>query len=257
MERHMYYRPMDDDQLKHRFYPESNLSGFTYVDGTVGFYNQISAVMQPTDVVLDFGAGRGEILLEDGVDYRRQIGHLKGRCAHLDGCDIDPAVLNNPFLDEAKLIEEGAPLPYEDGRFDIIVARYVFEHVENPRPMALELLRVLKPGGLSAAITPNKWGYIGVGARIVPNRFHEKVLTRGQSERKSEDIFPTRYKLNTLPDLRNAFGDQADLFVIRKASEPAYHFGKPWIYRLIKFTNKHFPDALLPVLDVYIRKRAN
>ncbi len=246
---------MEDDELKRRFFPESNVSGFSHVDGTIGFFSQIAAVVRPTDIVLDFGAGRGEILLEDVVDYRRNIGQLRGRCAHLDGCDIDPVVLKNPFLDEAKIVAEGDCLPYEDSRFDVIIARYVFEHVEYPQQMARELLRVLKPGGLIAAITPNKWGYIGVGARLVPNRHHTKVLSRGQSERKPEDVFPTRYKINTLRDLEKIFGGQADVFVTRKASEPAYHFGKPWVYRLIKWSNKHCPEALLPVLDVYIKKR--
>ena len=245
---------MDDDQLKRRFYPESNLSGFSHVDGTVGFFNQISAVVRPTDVVLDFGAGRGEILLEDSVEYRRGLCELKDRCAHLDGCDVDPAVLHNPFLDEATLVVVGEKLPYADNRFDVIFARYVFEHVEDPGFIAQELLRIVKPGGLIAAVTPNKWGYIGVGGRLVPNRYHTNVLSRGQRDRKTEDIFPTKYKLNTLADLKAAFGEKAEIFVTRKSSEPAYHFGKPWIYRLIKWSNKHLPDSFLPILDVYVRK---
>ncbi len=245
---------MDGDELKRRFYPEANLSGFSHVDGTVGFFNQISALVRPTDVVLDFGAGRGEILLEDDVDYRREMGKLKGRCAHLDGCDLDPVVLRNPFLDEAKLLIDGEKLPYEDDRFDLIFARYVFEHVEDSDFIGQELLRILKPGGVIAAVTPNKWGHIGVGARLVPNRYHTRVVARGQSNRKAEDVFPTRYKLNTLRDLRNAFGENVDIFVTRKASEPAYHFGQSWLYRFIKWTDKHLPDSMMPVLDIYIRK---
>ncbi len=246
---------MDDELLKRRFYPETNLSGFSHVDGTVGFYNQIAALLGPTATVLDFGAGRGEKNLEDRVVYRRNISQLKGRCLHLDGCDIDPIVLDNPFLDEAKVVAAGAPLPYEDDRFDLIVARFVFEHIDDPSFIATELLRVLKPGGVIAAVTPNKWGYIGIGARTVPNRFHVTMLSRIQVERKPEDVFPTFYKLNTIRDLTSAFGDHADIFVTRKAAEPAYHFGNAAIYRAIRWMNKHFPDALLPVLDIYIRKR--
>jgi SAM-dependent methyltransferase len=244
-----------DTDLKRRFYPESNITGFTHVDGTVGFYSQVVAYTRPDHIVLEFGAGRGRILSDDPIEFRRNISDLRTRCAHLDGCDIDPVVLNNPYLDTARVIRESEALPYENERFDLIISRFVFEHVSEPDFTARELLRVLKPGGLIAATTPNKWGYIGLGARLVPNRFHVGALARIQPEREAEDIFPTVYKLNTRADLHSHFARNADIFVVRRAAEPAYHFGKPLIYRAIKWLNKHSPDSFLPVLDIYIRKR--
>lgn len=245
---------MDEDELKRRFYPEANISGLSHVDGTVTFFNHLSAIVRPSDVVLDFGAGRGEPLADDTNPYRREIGNFKGRCRHLDGCDIDPVVLQNPFLDDATVIPPDGHLPYEDNRFDIVVARSVFEHIAEPSLVARELLRVVKPRGVIAATTPNKWGYIAVSARMVPNKFHTKVLSRSQPDRKPEDVFPTQYKMNTVRDLQRAFGSDADVFVTFKAPEPAYHFGRPSLYRFIKWMNKHSPDAVLPILDVYIRK---
>lgn len=245
---------MDDDQLTRRFYPEANISGFSHVDGTVSFFSQLAAIVRPTDFILDFGAGRGARLRDDKVDYRRGLGNFKGRCQHVDGCDVDPVVFQNPFIDEAKVIRVGERLPYEDNRFDIIFARHVFEHIESAEFTAQELMRILKPGGIIAAITPNKWGYIAVSARIVPNTFHVRVLSRSQPARKSDDVFPTVYKLNTSRDLRRAFGDRAEIFITKIASEPAYHFGKSWLYRFMKSINKHSPEALMPVLDIYIRK---
>ena len=247
---------MNDDQLKRRFYPEANIAGFTQVDGTIAFYNQVAACIRPDHTVLEFGAGRGQQLAEDPIEFRRSAGNLKARCAHLDGCDIDSVILDNPYLDEAKVIEEGDPLPYEDERFDVIVARYVFEHVSTPEQTARELLRVLKPGGVIAATTPNKYGYIGLGARLVPNRYHVGALSRIQPNRKPEDVFPTLYKLNTARALNRHFGQHAEVFIAPIAAEPAYHFGKPWIYRSLKWLNKHAPDHLLPILDVDIRKNA-
>lgn len=245
---------LDDAQLKQRFYPEANISGLSHIDGTVTFFNQIAAIVRPSDVILDFGAGRGEPLIDDTVAHRRNIANFKDRCRHVDGCDIDPVVLQNPFLDDAAVIAAGEPLPYEDNRFDIVVARSVFEHVDDPGFVAHELLRVVKPQGVIAATTPNKWGYIALAARAVPNRLHVRVLSHSQPDRKTEDVFPTRYRMNTRRALRNVFGDGAQVFVTPKAPEPAYHFGRPWLYRALKLLNKHCPDSMLPVLDVYIRK---
>lgn len=250
-----YNKPVDNRELVSRFYPESNVGGFSHVDGTVAFYTQISAVLRPTDYVLDFGAGRGELLQDDDVDYRREISNLKGRCAHLDGCDVDDVVLENPFLDEAKVLTPGAPLPYPDERFDIVVARSVFEHIDDPVTTARELLRVVKPGGLIAAITPNYYGYIALGARAVPNKLHARALTAVQPDRKAQDVFPTRYRMNTPSALRNAFGEGVDLYVSRGASEPGYHFGRPAVFRAVKWLDKHLPNALQPTLFVYIRKQ--
>ena len=245
---------MRGDELKRLYYPEANISGFSHVDGTVAFYSQIAAVVKPDSEVLDFGAGRGEAPLQDTVDYRRNLMVFTGRCAHVEGCDMDDAVLRNPFLDHAEVVAVGERLPYDDDRFDIVVARAVFEHLDDPAFAASELLRVTKPGGLIAAFTPNKWGYIAVAARLVPNRMHRSALTAIQPDRQPEDVFPTRYRLNTPKALRRAFPD-ADVFVTRTAAEPAYYFGSPLLYRLGRWVDKHLPNALQPLLYVYIRKR--
>jgi SAM-dependent methyltransferase len=164
-------------------------------------------------------------------------------------------VLQNPFLDHAEVIEPGAALPYPDDHFDIIFSRYVFEHIDNAEFVAGELLRVVKPGGLIAAVTPNKFGYIAIGATLVPNRAHIKALRRIQPERKAEDVFPTRYRMNTAGTLRKLFGSGADVSIAYWSPEPAYHLGRPGVYSCIRWMNKHLPAALQPTLHVYIRKR--
>ena len=118
-------------------------------------------------------------------------------------------VLTSPFLDHAEVIEPGKPLPYPDNNFDIVFARSVFEHIEDPEWLARELLRIVKPGGLIAAFTPNKFGYFAVAARMVPNRLHVGTLSKIQPGRKAEDVFPTHYRLNTAALLRKAFGEHA------------------------------------------------
>lgn len=237
-----------------RFYPESRIGGFSYADGGIAFFSQINAILRPSDQVLDFGAGRGEYIIDDVIDYRRNLSILRGKCAHVEGCDVDDAVLGNPFLDHAVVVNRGGRLPYPDNVFDIVFSRFVFEHLDNPIPVASELLRVVRPGGVIAAITPNKYGYIAIGGSLVPNRLHARTLSRLQPKRKSIDIFPTVYKLNCQRDLRTAFGEAADLSIIYFSGEPAYTFGSPLVYRATKLLHKFLPDRLRPLLIVFIVK---
>lgn len=245
---------MDNAELVRRFYPEASVSGFSHVDGTVAFYTQIASVLTATDVVLDFGAGRGQQIIDDDNAYRRDLCNLKGRCARIDGCDVDDAVLRNAFLDHAEVVDPNAALPYVDNQFDIVISRYVFEHIEDVDHVARELLRVVKPGGLIAAVTPNKYGYIAFGATLLPNRMHVKLLNRVQPWRKSEDVFPTRYRMNTASVFRRLFGQHADVTVTYWSPEPAYHFGSRVVFAFIKWANKHLHEKLFPTLHVFIRK---
>jgi len=247
-------KTVDGYALKNRFYPESNVGGFSNLDAGIGFYTQIDAILRPTDRVLDFGAGRGEHILEDPIDYRRRLSNLKGRCAHLEGCDVDDAVLTNPFLDHAEVIEPGRPLPYSDNSFDLVFSRFVFEHIADPDFVAKELVRILKPGGLIAAMTPNKYGYIAMAGSLVPNRLHIRALAFAQPKRKAIDVFPTVYKLNTDRALKRVFGPNVDVYTVYLSSEPAYYFGKPFVYSMGKWVHKYLPDRLRPLITVYIRK---
>jgi SAM-dependent methyltransferase len=246
---------VDSLTLKRRFFPESNIGGFSHADAGVALYTQIDAILRPTDRVLDFGAGRGEYILDDVIEYRRRLFDLRGRCAHVEGCDVDEAVLANPFLNHAVVIEAGSPLPYPANSFDIVLARSVFEHIEEPEQVAHEMLRIVKPGGLIAALTPNRFGYIALAATVVPNRLHVRALSHIQPQRKSVDVFPTLYRLNTPRALKRAFGPQVDIHTVYLSGEPGYHFGNPLLYRFAKSLHKHLPDRLQPLFIAYIRKR--
>ncbi len=95
-------------------------------------------------------------------------------------------------------IRRGRPLPFADGRFDMVVCDHVFEHLDDPAAVAAELDRVLRHRGWICARTPNRNGDIAWGARLVPNGLHAAGLLRPlQPGRQPVDVFPTRYRLNT------------------------------------------------------------
>lgn len=185
-------------------FPEIAAGGFTRRDGGVAFYTRVQALLYPEMTVLDFGAGRGSDS-SDPVRTRRELRTLRGRVARVVGVDVDSAVLENPGLDEARLICEDDSIPMEDQEADLIIVDRTLEHLPAPDRVARELERVLRPGGWLCGRTPHKWGYVGISARAVPNRLHTTALRRLQPWRESRDIFPTAYRCNTHRDLRRLF----------------------------------------------------
>jgi SAM-dependent methyltransferase len=242
-------------RLERRAFSEVAVSGFPHQDQEVAFFTQVAALLRPDDIVLDFGAGRGEFVETDPSSYRVWLQNLRGRCRHVDGCDPDRIVLQNPTLDSAAVIELGKPLPYPDDRFDLIISRYVFEHVSDPEWAARELLRVLRPGGWICAMTPNKWGYVALAASLVPNAIHTRVLSRVQPGRPAEDIFPTRYLLNRPSAVRRYFGHSADVFHYSTSAVPSYHFGSLFIMRMLQVVHRLTPPFFDVGLRFFIRKR--
>lgn len=78
--------------------------------------------------------------------------------------------------------------------------------MERPEAFFAEAARVLKPGGVFCARTPNRYGYFALAARAIPNRWHAKVLRRVMPERQEQDVFPTRYWCNTGRRLKRLLG---------------------------------------------------
>jgi SAM-dependent methyltransferase len=238
-----------------RFFPEITAGGFTRIDGTVAFYSRINALVSGSSVVVDFGAGRGQFV-GDSVEYRRDLCRLKGRVHRVIGLDVDDVVLENPALDEGHLIIDGGRLPLTDGSVDLIVSDFTFEHVKDPHWLANELSRILKPGGWICARTPNKWGYIAVFARLVPNRLHDAVLRVVQPRKKSIDTFPTVYRLNTRQDLRRFFSVQRfDHIVFEHDAEPAYAANSMLGWRVGLFLSRISPRRVRSMLFVFLRKK--
>lgn len=190
-----------------KLYPEVGAGGFTRYDGTIGFYSRVDSLLRmlgERPVVLDYGAGRGAVA-DDPILARKALRTLRGRVGKVVGADVDPVVFTNPLLDQALLISPSGALDLPDSSVDLVVSDYTFEHVEHPEKVSCELARVLRPGGWICARTPNRWGYIGLGATLVPNRWHVTALRRLQPNKEAKDTFPTAYKLNTLRALRKWF----------------------------------------------------
>ncbi|MEJ2887936.1 class I SAM-dependent methyltransferase [Actinomycetospora aeridis] len=238
-----------------RWFPEVRAGGYSRVDGTVGFYTRVRALLPPDAVVVDFGAGRGKFL-EDPVAFRRDLQSLRGTGAHVIGLDVDPAVHENTAVDEAHVVVPGEPLPLADASVDVVVADFVLEHVEEPAWVAGELTRVLRPGGWICARTPNRWGVIATAARAVPNRHHVAVLRRLQPGKHEVDTFPTTYRMNSRAALRRCFPTEHWEHVVwAHEGGPAYASGSRVGWAAFRALSSLTPPPMRPMLFVFLQKR--
>jgi len=232
---------------------ELHAGGYTRNDGAVEFYTRVHALLSPTSVILEFGAGRGAVV-EDPVAIRRHLADLRAPQRRVVGVDIDPVVTTNPLLDEAHVVD-GWALPFPDRTFDAVVSVSALEHVRDAAPVAAELDRVLKPGGWICAVTPNRHGYIAVGARLVPNRWHSAVVGRLQPGREARDVFPTAYRMNSGKALGRLFpSSRFDHFTYGFNVDPVYFQRSRPLASIVGYLGPLVPERLAPVLMVFIRK---
>jgi SAM-dependent methyltransferase len=236
-------------------YPEVTAGGFTRVDGTIQFFIRVVALISSSDVVLDFGAGRGR-LAHTGSKFKRGLVDLRNVSRKVIAVDIDPAVLENTTSHEQHLIVDGK-IPLPDNSVDLIVADNVFEHIERPADVVSELCRVLKRGGWICARTPHTSSVVAIAARLVPNRLHARIVSHVQpNQREDRDVFPTVYQLNSRRALRKHFP-------IREWNhcsytwdpEPAYHFNSRLIASILRIFQYLKRPLDGEVLMIFLQKK--
>jgi SAM-dependent methyltransferase len=81
-------------------------------------------------------------------------------------------------------------LPYEDGRFDLVLSCGVLEHVSYPERSLAELHRVLAPGGrLLIYNLPNRYSYLERIAKLTGRYYHGQLEDdRVYTARSARDI---------------------------------------------------------------------
>lgn len=242
------------------FHPEASLDHFSEMDIDLAFYSFVRAAYYRCEVreVLDYGAGRNRYVqdFDPAINsfYLRELRDLRFNGARVTAADVDPDVVTHPTSDDQVVLDPRAPLPFADEAFDLIVSDYVFEHVEEADRLGSELQRVMRPGAILFARTPNRYGYVKLFSAMVPNRLHHAVLKRVSPQRKERDTFPTHYRLNSERDIRRHFPG-CEVATIRGSWEPAYFFGKTWLYRMLLWVHKLVPRALGTTSIFIIRKR--
>jgi SAM-dependent methyltransferase len=100
--------------------------------------------------VLEYGCGGGS----DTISYAKR-GNIVTACDIVEK-NIEATrkrvELNNLANVELVLLEDSVPLPFEDGKFDIVNSHGVLHHIRDVKPVMKELYRVTAPGGLIYAM---------------------------------------------------------------------------------------------------------
>ena len=190
-------------------------------DGMHAYRQRLDALVRPGMRILHLGCGR------DKAGVTRPY---KDRC-EVVGLDPDPSA--GKRFHSAFVRGKAEAIPFEDARFDLVASEYVIEHVERPERAFAEIGRVLKPGGHTLALAPNRYSYKSLAASATPHALHQWLNKRLRGFDEA-DIYPTVYRANTprrLRELARASGLQAvDVRLINNG--PTWFVKLPVVFEL-------------------------
>jgi SAM-dependent methyltransferase len=117
---------------------------------------------------------------------------------------------------------ELAEARYPEGDFDVVVLSEVLEHVPEPREMLREVLRVMRPGGLLWATTPNGRGFsarsLGLKWSAVSPPEHLHLFSRGAVESLLTEVGFARARVVT-----EGFNPFEIIGALRRCPAPSAH----------------------------------
>jgi SAM-dependent methyltransferase len=121
---------------------------------------------------------------------------------------------------------ELAEARYPEGEFDVVVLSEVLEHVPEPREMLREVLRVMRPGGLLWATTPNGRGFsaraLGLKWSAVSPPEHLHLFSRGAVESLLTEVGFARARVVT-----EGFNPFEIIGALRSRPAPSAHAAPP------------------------------
>lgn len=117
---------------------------------TIEIVDQIEGRIPQNAKIVDIGCGVGDLLSEirkrkpavnvSGLDFSSKA--IDGACAALPDGEFQTFVIK-------------CTLPYETGTFDLVLCTDVLEHLERPKVVVAELVRICRPGGVVVIVVPD------------------------------------------------------------------------------------------------------
>lgn len=169
------------DRLSSKFY------GPEFISPIQHFNSLIRSFLNSSSCVLHAGCGVDE-----------SIG-LHAIAGHTVGLDYLSYLSANHDLDDA-VVGDLECVPFKAASFDLVVSRWVIEHLSDPFRFFQESSRVLRPGGKLVILTPNVYYYAVVITRLSPLSF-QKWFVKNILHENPDGVFKTFYRSNTRSQL--------------------------------------------------------
>lgn len=126
--------------------------------------------------------------------------------ATLVGVDLDLPSLRKNEEHDWLVFGRIDPLPFAPESFDIITSNMVAEHLEDPLAGLVSVREVLMPGGRFVFHTPNLRSPLARLSSWLPQWIKNPLILLLEG-RHEDDVFPTRYRLNTESAIRELAAD--------------------------------------------------
>ena len=148
-------------------------------------------------LVVDVGGGRS-------CSFAAYLDKLRGP-VRLIAVDISEEELrHNSDVDETRVADAGAGLPFGDGEVSLVVSRTVLEHVADVEAFVAHTSRVLCDGGHAIHLVPCRNAPFAVIARLIPFNIAKAVLHFMRPESVGVVEFPVFYDRCTYDQMRAA-----------------------------------------------------
>ena len=166
------------------------------VNSQFAYLAAVEQAAQRAETWLDLGCGHQ--FVPTWVGARADV--LPPPGCRVVGIDMDGDAIRSHAKLRMRIIGTIEQIPVACASVDLVTANMVVEHVEHPLALFQEVARVLRPGGRFLVHTPNLTGYTTTVTRLIPEGLRPMIAGLLQ-ERKSEDVYPTWYRANTIAEL--------------------------------------------------------
>lgn len=145
-------------QLLQRFYND-------YFSEDDAFNEMVQPFLVSATRILDAGCGDGTITQ---YNYRERVKLIVG-------VDLEGDLKSNTNVDVVSYADLER-LPFSEDSFDLVICRYVVEHLRDPVHVFREFYRILTDEGTVVIHGPNRYHYVQVAAQLIPDRLHGAII---------------------------------------------------------------------------------
>jgi ubiquinone/menaquinone biosynthesis C-methylase UbiE len=147
------------------------------VESTDRFYRRYDALviaaargLESGSAIVDLGGGRH-------CPFAAELDRADG--TRIIAVDISQAELDaNETVDEVRVADVAAGLPFDDGEVSLLVSRTLLEHVKGVPAAVGHIERVVAPGGRTIHLIPCRNSAFALAARLIPWRIAKPAVDR-------------------------------------------------------------------------------